>query len=52
MSTHGICFDNGMSGNCNSECEEYLAGNCDAHAEFVSDDMTVEEKREHYELYN
>ena len=52
MSIHGVCFDNGMSGKCNTDCEQYLEGNCDAADEFDLSDGTVEEKYEHYELYN
>ena len=29
VSIHGICFDNGMSGNCNHFCEQFLDGDCD-----------------------
>ncbi len=36
MSVYGICFDNGMSGKCNIECEEYLNGNCENKEEVYS----------------
>ena len=28
MSIHGICFDNGMGGNCNEDCELYGCSDC------------------------
>lgn len=28
MSTHGICFDNGNSGKCGVECEQFIEGGC------------------------
>ena len=29
MSIHGICYDNGMSGNCNTDCELFGDGKCE-----------------------
>jgi len=35
MSKHGICYDNGQSGNCNIDCEEFLDGKCEAAEEVL-----------------
>ena len=35
MSIHGICFDNGMSGNCNVECE--ILADCDERLNIIDD---------------
>lgn len=35
MSTHGICFDNGMAGRCDYNCELFTTGQCEAGAEIV-----------------
>lgn len=37
-SIHGICFDNGMSGNCNFECEDFINNECDVKDEMISND--------------
>jgi len=33
--SHGICFDNGMSGNCGLECEAFTNGDCDVAEELL-----------------
>lgn len=46
MSVHGLCFDNGQSGRCNSDCELFLIGKCEAGDEIVENmynDMSPEE---------
>lgn len=35
MSVHGICYDNGQSGNCNCECELFEDGGCDAAGDVI-----------------
>lgn len=35
MSIHGICFDNGQSGNCNCDCEQFLEGGCAASSDII-----------------
>lgn len=37
MSIHGICFDNGQSGNCNADCGQFLCGECDVGPEIAED---------------
>jgi len=32
-SVHGVCFDNGMCGNCDADCEQFLEGECEAAME-------------------
>lgn len=42
MSIHGICFDNGMAGRCNGDCESFLKGDCDEGNNMInsmSDDL-------------
>jgi hypothetical protein len=34
MSIHGICFDNGQSGDCDMDCEIFLYGKCENPEEF------------------
>ncbi len=46
MSTHGICYDNGQSGNCNSDCEQFQNGDCD-----VEEDIVKAEKEENNRIY-
>ena len=29
MSVHGICFDNGQSGRCDYQCEQFRGGDCE-----------------------
>jgi len=38
MSIHGICFDNGQSGKCDSDCEIFQHGDCE-----VADDVILGE---------
>lgn len=35
MSVHGICFDEGQSGNCGLECRGFLDGECDIPQEIA-----------------
>jgi len=56
MSKYGVCFDNGMSGKCDVECDDFLDGKCDEASEvlgqaFNSDNYTLEEITEWGELY-
>lgn len=49
VSIHGICFDNGMSGNCNHMCEQFLDGDCgvgDTIVENMLDESSPEEVEE------
>lgn len=34
-SVHGVCFDNGMSGNCNITCSQFRDGGCDISNEVI-----------------
>lgn len=34
LQEHSECFSNGMTGNCNPECEVFQSGCCDAPEEF------------------
>ena len=34
-SIHGICFDEGQSGNCGYECRGFLNGDCDIPDEII-----------------
>lgn len=46
MSIHGICFDEGMSGNCGLECRGFLDMECDIVDEVVegcADSMTQDD---------
>lgn len=46
MSVHGLCFDNGMNGNCGEGCELLILGQCDIGDEIVEHiyhSMTQEE---------
>lgn len=35
MSIHGICFDEGQSGNCGTECEGFITGECEVPDEVL-----------------
>jgi len=35
VSIHGICFDEGQSGNCGIECRGFLNGECDVASELI-----------------
>lgn len=48
MSVHGICFDNGMSGNCNEECENFLLGSCSEGSNMI-DIMPIKMINDFYE---
>lgn len=37
MSVHGTCFDNGMSGNCNETCQDFLDGLCNEGANIIDE---------------
>jgi len=36
-SIHGICYDNGQSGDCNFECEDFINGKCDVKYEMIEE---------------
>ena len=35
VSIHGICFDEGQSGNCGMECKGFMNGKCDMAEEII-----------------
>lgn len=35
MSVHGVCFDEGMNGNCGLECRGFVEGECNIAMEIV-----------------
>ncbi len=47
-SIHGVCFDNGMSGNCNEECSQFQSGGCEVGEEILAQwfEEMAEEVRE------
>ena len=54
MSIHGICYDNGQSGNCNVECELFRSGECQAADEVYcafEHNLSDEDKEIITELY-
>ena len=34
-SIHGLCFDNGMAGKCDCDCQVFLDGDCDAGGDVI-----------------
>lgn len=42
MSEYSVCFRNGMSGNCNPLCEDFLDGDCDSPEMFEIEDIISE----------
>jgi hypothetical protein len=49
MSVHGLCFDNGQSGNCNCDCGLFRGGECEAADDVIEDlyaTITAEEFNE------
>jgi len=50
MSMHGVCFNNGMSGNCNIECSDYLKGECGASSEMIPS-LFGDDLKYHYSIY-
>jgi len=56
MSVHGVCFDNGMSGKCDVECEQFTDGDCPEPDEVINGWMeyiTAEEQDQYLlVLYN
>ena len=35
MNEYSICFKNGMSGNCDIDCEQFISSNCDSAYDVV-----------------
>lgn len=54
MSTHGACFDSGMSGNCGWECIPFLEGECSIADEFADSGEYLDEEKllTLYEVYD
>ena len=56
MSIHGVCFDNGQSGNCNIKCEDFQNKKCEVYIEVIdamnTSEYSLDEINEAKELYN
>lgn len=52
MSEYSLCFINGQSGNCNSDCEQFQDGKCDVGVEIAYEAFAYYTPDEIEELIN
>ena len=45
------CMVVGLNGGCGLECPAYLSGDCENDGDMYHDDMTDEDKKQHFDIY-